>query len=539
MDVSVLEDRVRYLLNLRDVEKRYVGEKLWIELFAAHRTVADVTDVEIEEAVGGSDCVDVISAAGLVVGAEYMVEDANGCEEVIVLEILSGRRLRTVTPLTRAYAGGQLRRTTWQTLGIDGISAKAGISAVYWSKPLSLGEQTVSNYIHILRDNGPGVLTLHYRAASGSPSIWTPLSPNISEPSGTNDRYLRYTFPALTGDLLLKVVCSVAEVYVRHIVTHVPRQRTSGTWDSSGYKIADGRDISAIFARELNITGASTDSALLSDVGFELCDGVLDVTKIYSPATDARIGNRALTDEAELGTLIAITGKTITNWLQGIRNNLKWLFRQFSTADGHTHNGTDSKKISYNSLLDIPALPYATTAAPGVIRIATDPEAEAGAAQNICVTPAQLKRFGGGGGLIYSGLIRLAPNLSASHGRVYSAFAFSQTIQPPFMCIGHCGRNIGKVAYLTSLNDWDIFNHTLLDFTASLLTLDIDNEGGHSYGSTSLLMASSGSVITEPINRNIDTVGFNVKSTGGSAAGVLFSAGRHLAIAGVEPAAAY
>jgi hypothetical protein len=68
--------------------------------------------------------------------------------------------------------------------------------------------------------------------------------------------------------------------------------------------------------------------------------------------TDAKLGNRTLTDNTASSSLPG-TG-AVTTILQAIRNCLKWLTAQFDTATGHSHNGTDSRKISYNNLTDTP-----------------------------------------------------------------------------------------------------------------------------------------------------------------------------------------
>ena len=77
--------------------------------------------------------------------------------------------------------------------------------------------------------------------------------------------------------------------------------------------------------------------------------------------TDAKLGNRTLTDAAAANTLPA-TG-TLTSILQTVRNCLKWLVELFNTSTGHDHNGTNSKKVSYNDLNDTPSIP----AAPGTL----------------------------------------------------------------------------------------------------------------------------------------------------------------------------
>ncbi len=78
--------------------------------------------------------------------------------------------------------------------------------------------------------------------------------------------------------------------------------------------------------------------------------------------TDAKIGNRTLSDSEASDTLPS-TG-TLTAILQAVRNCLKWLTRQFNTNTGHSHDGVDSRKISYNDLEDKPSgggsLPYET-----------------------------------------------------------------------------------------------------------------------------------------------------------------------------------
>ncbi|MDR1112395.1 MAG: hypothetical protein LBL18_01360 [Bacteroidales bacterium] len=47
-------------------------------------------------------------------------------------------------------------------------------------------------------------------------------------------------------------------------------------------------------------------------------------------ATDTIIGNRTLADQAEDATLLPVSAKSLTAWLQGIRNNLKFIFAKLS-----------------------------------------------------------------------------------------------------------------------------------------------------------------------------------------------------------------
>jgi hypothetical protein len=64
-------------------------------------------------------------------------------------------------------------------------------------------------------------------------------------------------------------------------------------------------------------------SAVTPSVVYEL---FLDLTILREgDVTDQVIGNRSLQDEAADDTLVAVAGKTLTAWLQGIRNNLKYL----------------------------------------------------------------------------------------------------------------------------------------------------------------------------------------------------------------------
>jgi hypothetical protein len=92
--------------------------------------------------------------------------------------------------------------------------------------------------------------------------------------------------------------------------------------------------------------------------------------------SDAKIGNRTLTDAAAANTLPA-TG-ALTTILQTVRNCLKWLVNQFNASTGHSHNGTDSKKVSYNDLDGKPNIPAAQVnsdwnAASGVAQILNKP----------------------------------------------------------------------------------------------------------------------------------------------------------------------
>jgi hypothetical protein len=60
--------------------------------------------------------------------------------------------------------------------------------------------------------------------------------------------------------------------------------------------------------------------------------------------TDQSIGERAVSDQNEAATLVAVTGKNLTTWLQGIRNNLKYLFRMVSETSAALLNKMDGDR---------------------------------------------------------------------------------------------------------------------------------------------------------------------------------------------------
>jgi hypothetical protein len=85
--------------------------------------------------------------------------------------------------------------------------------------------------------------------------------------------------------------------------------------------------------------------------------GGIDTSKLVDGAvTDAKLGSRTLTDAGADSTLVAVAAKTLTSWLQGIRNNLKALFGKFDPAIGHTHNGVDSPKVDFSNIDNIPSI---------------------------------------------------------------------------------------------------------------------------------------------------------------------------------------
>ena len=89
-------------------------------------------------------------------------------------------------------------------------------------------------------------------------------------------------------------------------------------------------------------------------------DLYLDTTILLdNSVTDDKIGNRTLTDSTASGTLVDIAAKTLTSWLQGIRNNLKWLRAQlpvppisYGIVSGSTDingNGELIKSVNFQS----------------------------------------------------------------------------------------------------------------------------------------------------------------------------------------------
>jgi hypothetical protein len=88
-----------------------------------------------------------------------------------------------------------------------------------------------------------------------------------------------------------------------------------------------------------------------SDAGKALVVGIDGATSPGMPALlangaadDDAIGDRSLADENADSTLVPVTAKKLLPWLQGIRNNLKWVFDNYSSLLYEFHNG-DNRNI--------------------------------------------------------------------------------------------------------------------------------------------------------------------------------------------------
>jgi hypothetical protein len=99
----------------------------------------------------------------------------------------------------------------------------------------------------------------------------------------------------------------------------------------------DGSDwIALVKINELQIQDDETSIGLDSNGKRSVKDGGITSSKLAPDSViDAKIGERTLVDEAESDSLISIAAKTLTQWLQGIRNNLKYLLNHFiATVNG-------------------------------------------------------------------------------------------------------------------------------------------------------------------------------------------------------------
>ena len=98
---------------------------------------------------------------------------------------------------------------------------------------------------------------------------------------------------------------------------------------------------------------------------------VLTDLLLDNEVTDPKIGNRILADQGADATLITVAAKNLTQWLQGIRNNLKWLFTNAATkaelatetasriaADNNLQSQMDALKGFYvGNYADVASLP--------------------------------------------------------------------------------------------------------------------------------------------------------------------------------------
>jgi hypothetical protein len=77
-------------------------------------------------------------------------------------------------------------------------------------------------------------------------------------------------------------------------------------------------------------------------------EGGIGATQLASgAATDNIIGNRTLEDQAESPALVAVTAKDLTAWLQGFRNNIKYLLATPTTVDGIEPDANNNVQTRY------------------------------------------------------------------------------------------------------------------------------------------------------------------------------------------------
>ncbi len=163
LDVTLLEEKLTYLQGYQTLTNRYAKDKFWVELFSAKNTLADVFEIAVEEAITGSDCIDVTDTVGIEPGTEYLISDSLGCEEITVTQKLTEHRIRTEEPLSRTYGeDAVIRRTSWSlpNFGSMGGDAVAQTGEVYWSVPITLAAIGREQAVYIGRDKEDGVLEI-------------------------------------------------------------------------------------------------------------------------------------------------------------------------------------------------------------------------------------------------------------------------------------------------------------------------------------------------------------------------------------------
>jgi hypothetical protein len=242
LDVVELDEKLAYLLGYQNLINRYKREKIWVELFNERYTFADVYEAHVEEAVEGSDCIDVTTLEELQnirAGLEYLIQDANGYEEIMVSEVLEPApetyRFRINGVLSRGYAPDAVMRRTnvrfvdYANINLDDISggAVAEPGQRYWSKPLDIVTDGQSGAVYIGRDYGAGSLDVYWH--DDTSNVWTPLTQAGETALSDNLRDVKYAIPATHGKLYIKIICAGSvSVNLHHIVFYMAFELGSG-----------------------------------------------------------------------------------------------------------------------------------------------------------------------------------------------------------------------------------------------------------------------------------------------------------------------
>ena len=225
LDVTQLEQRLRHTEKYIKVSNTYAKDKLFAELFTSRNTLASLHDVGVVLTVAGSDCVDLETTEGIVVGREYMIVDSetNHRRVVTVTEVLVENRIRIAGTLNRTYSqGSRLIRTSWElpNIGSENELAVARAGDIYWSVPIFMSSVGVEQHIFVTSDSG-ATLQLYWKDIE---TEWALLEQETSfavtgEPGMMTYRYL---LPATINTALeLKVVCTAGIVRVGHIVVRL------------------------------------------------------------------------------------------------------------------------------------------------------------------------------------------------------------------------------------------------------------------------------------------------------------------------------
>lgn len=223
LDVTTIREDLEYVRRRTELLNRYQKDKFWDELFSARNSFSDVQSYEVEEAVRGSDCIDLYDTSPLIVGRDYIIKDETGFEEIRVKEILTTQRFKVEDNLKRSYAGAKLYRTTFAFADYEnsGGLAYAHTGDTYFSKPIHLNASGLLQNVYIGRDTGEAVFKIYYKDESDEARDWTELESkaNILRDSKTMENI--FTLPAIQGVMELKIVCESGSAEVYYVILHL------------------------------------------------------------------------------------------------------------------------------------------------------------------------------------------------------------------------------------------------------------------------------------------------------------------------------
>lgn len=216
------------MIRLIPLSQEYSGSRSAYVLFTDSVTSMNFASTKLLSEIDGDESLDVESTEGLEVGKSYIVcdEDGGRPEEVVIMSILTDRRIRCMERLHVTRASGLFAATNLLS-DPDGLTgAIANGDFTYISKELDVLADASSGKLIVCRDSGDVTVTAEYRLAGSS--VWRTaealpgreysdgtVDDNFSLPQGTMTIRLRYTngtYPFRVHYIIVRPVVAVTWV---------------------------------------------------------------------------------------------------------------------------------------------------------------------------------------------------------------------------------------------------------------------------------------------------------------------------------------